>query len=824
MIATRFLAQLLETGEVPAWCADTDLEGPQNHAIRRLLAATRNGVTGLDWAVLVRHCLRRLPSNQQVTVRRLNGATLALLQKVDVNQALDGTLAAQAYRPAWISDLGEQELDLPRFGQADSGPSLLGEKWLRRLFGEGTWKSEAQRDAAWRALNAPANSTLLIGLPTGAGKSLVYQCCAAFESGLTVLVVPTVALGIDQRAAVQKLPCAPDWNPLLYTPGEDPDSVLNAVQSRRCRLLITSPEAIVAGRLRGLLRQHAEQGFLQRLVVDEAHLVESWGADFRIEFQLLGVVLREWRSLAPKGIRALLLSATFAPSTPGMLKDLFAGEEGTWDELIVQRLRPEIHYFATPNWVARDEQIRMVREALLRLPRPAILYVTAVKDAVNWAQWLRDDGLERLEVFHGNTPGDQRKTIMQKWRDDQLDLVVATSAFGMGVDKADVKAVVHACFPEGVDRFYQEVGRGGRDGEPCISLLVPTRRDDRIARNLGPALIRDSEKINGRWRAMWESRKSVSDKSGNVSSLFRLRTEVQPFYRLGTESFSENTNWNKRLLLMMDRANLIYIESLTHERSQTDADSLEFAVVRLLVPSLQLEAGLPRLLAGQRQEEIKTIQRAMHGLQEYFRREAPVCKKLRSHYGPATLRACGSCGFCRTQRERPVAPAPLRFNPDGVMTKPSVQVVQAPALNDIKSRAILIQALRQVIQGHRIKRIVVSRVHRAAIETLLERADDDMASLYRIDDLGPDGGRNILPDEAVLVLHVDVVDASAGVYNRHGRSVAHWVFGGTIESVPGRWHFMHEHHARAYPGQDGLTQWLYDMRRLTALPSTYLTF
>ncbi|HRQ58638.1 MAG TPA: protein DpdF [Azoarcus taiwanensis] len=816
------MQHLLQTGEVPVWHAEADLVGPAGHAIRRLVAATQAGVSGLDWAVLVRQCLRRLPDSDPVVIRHLDETTRTLLQVVDVNQALDGTLTAEPYRPNWVAELGDHSLDLPRASTDDPDQPLPGEPWLRRLMGKSTWKSEAQRDAVWHAQKALPNSTLLVGLPTGSGKSLVYQCCVAFEPRLTVLVVPTVALGIDQLAAIGELPCAPAWGPMLYTPGEDAESILDAVQFRRCRLLITSPEAIVAGRLRGILRRHAEEGFLRRLVVDEAHLIESWGADFRIEFQLLGAVLREWRSLAPSGVRTLLLSATFSPSTPSMLKELFAGDGVAWEEHIVQRLRPEIHYFAVPNWLSADEQVQRVSEALRRLPRPAILYVTEVKDARAWGERLRDAGFSRWRVFHGDTPSIERKAIMNAWRYDQLDLVVATSAFGMGVDKRDVKAVVHACFPESIDRFYQEVGRGGRDGDPCISLLAPTLRDKRVARRMGPTLLKDTEKVNGRWRAMWQSRESVLDAEGDASGAFRVRTGVQPHYRFGTESFSENVRWNKRLLLMMDRAGLIRIESLGREWSQGEAESSEFAVIRPRVLTLQFESGLSDLLATHRQLEVESIQRALDGLVRYFHRERPVCRELKTHYGPATARACGSCGFCRSQREHAVTVGRLLLDEEEVVTTPSVQVVQAPALNDLKARPDLIQALRQVLQSHRIDRFVVGLEHRAAIEALLERADDSAERPYRIDGLDSECSLGIGPTESVLVVHVDVIDERAGVFNRCGRWVAHWLLGGTIDRTPGRWPFMHEDGARAYPGQDGLNQWLYDARRFSAAPSPLL--
>ena len=124
---------------------------------------------------------------------------------------------------------------------------VAGEPWLRQLMGKDSWKSAAQRDVVWRALNSRPNSTLLVGLPTGSGKSLVYQCCAAFDQSMTVLVVPTIALGLDQLAAVRELPCAQALEPVLYTPGEMPRVSWTPCSRGAVGSLITSPEAIVIG-------------------------------------------------------------------------------------------------------------------------------------------------------------------------------------------------------------------------------------------------------------------------------------------------------------------------------------------------------------------------------------------------------------------------------------------------------------------------------------------------------------------------------------------------------------------------------------------------
>jgi ATP-dependent DNA helicase RecQ len=336
---------------------------------------------------------------------------------------------------------------------------------------------------------------------------------------------------------------------------------------------------------------------------------------------------------------------------------------------------------------------------------------------------------------------------------------------------------------------------------------------------MGPKLLKDAEKVNGRWRAMWQSRETVFDLNGNSSGAFRIRTGVQPQYRFGSESFSENVRWNKRLLLMMDRAGLIRIESLSRERIQEIAEPIEFIVIRPRAPTVEFEIRLADLLVTHREREIEAIQRATDGLVRYFQRKHPVCRELKAHYGPATSRACGSCAFCRTQGERAATGGRLLLDEDAVTTNPSVQVVQAPALNNLRSHGDLVQALRQVLQSQRVDRFVVAVNHRAGLEALLERADDRGERPYRIDDLELLGCTpSIRPTEAVLVFHVDMIDERAGAFNRCGRWVAHWLLGGAIEHTPGRWPFMHDHRARAYPGQDGLSHWLNDVRRSSPPP------
>src|SRR5262249_52211360 len=186
-------------------------------------------------------------------------------------------------------------------------------------------------------------------------------------------------------------------------------------------------------------------------------------------------------------------------------------------------------------------QERWVREAVRRLPRPLLLYVSRRKHAEDWAARLRDEEqIFRLGFVHGGS-GD-REGVVEKWRRNQLDIVVATSAFGLGMDKGDVRAVIHACVPETADRFYQEVGRGGRDGRASLSLAVYTDADLADAAQLNRERIITAKRGLERWEAMRATAVDVPGRDG----VYRVDLRARPS---DVASDSEaNLAWNLRTL------------------------------------------------------------------------------------------------------------------------------------------------------------------------------------------------------------------------------------------------------------------------------------
>jgi CRISPR/Cas system-associated exonuclease Cas4 (RecB family) len=324
--------------------------------------------------------------------------------------------------------------------------------------------------------------------------------------------VPTVALAIDQYRAARELPLLSHLD-ARYFAADDPDfsaqQVADAVRAGSTRLLFTSPEACVSGRLRYVIDELASQGRLDHVVIDEAHMVGTWGIYFRVDFQLLSTHWRQWRERSGHNLRTVLLSATFTPECREGLKILFPSDD--WSEFTSQRLRPEISYYVK-NFDSSADRDGAVLECIWQLPRPAILYTTRVEDAYSFHRRLQHDDFRRVECFTGETPRVQRRGLLERWRGDDIDVMVATSAFGLGVDKPDVRTILHACIPENLDRFYQEVGRAGRDGYSAVSVLLATKRDVHVANGMGPSLLRP-ETIQQRWESLWRTHECVdSDK------------------------------------------------------------------------------------------------------------------------------------------------------------------------------------------------------------------------------------------------------------------------------------------------------------------------
>ncbi|MFF0109464.1 protein DpdF [Streptomyces hirsutus] len=443
--------------------------------------------------------------------------------------------------------------------------------------------SVGQQQAARAVALAPAGTTTIVCLPTGHGKTAVAQASALLagaRGGVSVVVVPTVILALDMEARTQAtLERQGKRSPTgryAYTSGmpqEVKQQICDDVRTGRQRLLFTSPEAVVTA-LKKPLEDAAEAGLLQYFIIDEAHLVEQWGTGFRPDFQTMASHRRTWLHKAPAGQApvTVAMSATLTSRQVTLLEQLFA-EPGQAQVVWAAQLRHEPSYYVDtcPDPETRQES---VIEAVAMLPKPLALYTTRVKDAEAWAERLRSAGFHRVTRVTGNSKDDERRAALEGWAGStpagpsptRFDVVVGTSAFGLGVDLADVRTVVHACLPETTDRYYQEVGRAGRDGNPCIAYMATAPGDEELAERLN----RDPQLTTGRawkrWRAMWR------DRTATPSGAYRISLDSLPADM--PVGFNQHRTWNERILNLMVRAGLITVtipEPPVRAPEETDA-------------------------------------------------------------------------------------------------------------------------------------------------------------------------------------------------------------------------------------------------------------
>lgn len=487
-------------------------------------------------------------------------------------------LTAREWHPEWLGS-GEHGVFADTF--SDKKVRRMVHCEVDPFIHDGTgftnYSSPGQREAVRAAFLIPEGDTLMVNLPTGSGKSLVGQAPALVnkEDGhLTIFVVPTVALALDQERAMQQLfrsngPSRPDW-PLAWYGGlskEKRAEIRQRLRNGTQRILFTSPEALTTSLLR-VVSDATTDGMLRYFVIDEAHLVTQWGDEFRPSFQALAGLRHSLLRLAPRGFRTLLMSATFTDETVETLASLFGPPERV-QMVSAVHLRPEPQYWFYKAASTYEKQERVL-EALRHAPRPFILYVTKREEIASWNTVLRSrGGLRRLATFDGGTPDRERQRIILEWAANRLDGIVATSAFGVGLDKIDVRTVIHATIPETLDRFYQEVGRGGRDGKSSVSLLVFDDTDWALPERLAKPKIISNELGFSRWKAMYQSRQATTEED-----LWGINIDA---VREGLPGGSEhNVNWNMRTLILMARAGLVTLE-LEVNRDEQDTEPGEDA-------------------------------------------------------------------------------------------------------------------------------------------------------------------------------------------------------------------------------------------------------
>ena len=332
---------------------------------------------------------------------------------------------------------------------------------LRETFGFDAFRP-GQREVVDAVI---AGRDVLAIMPTGGGKSLCYQLPALCRGGLTVVISPLIALMRDQVRGLREAGVAAG----ALTSGntdEETDAVWAGLEDGTLRLLYVAPERLASGGTERMLRR-AGCGLV---AVDEAHCVAQWGHDFRPDYLRIG----ELRRALDVPLAAFTATAD-AETREEIALRLFGTEPqvflGGFD-------RPNLHL----AFAAKDGPRRQVLSfAAARKGRSGIVYCGTRAKTETLARALREDGHEALH-YHGGMDADDRREVERRFQSDDGLIVVATIAFGMGVDKPDIRWVMHADLPKSIEGYYQEIGRAGRDGAPADTLTLYGADDIRFRR------------------------------------------------------------------------------------------------------------------------------------------------------------------------------------------------------------------------------------------------------------------------------------------------------------------------------------------------------
>ncbi len=570
------------------------------------------------------------------------------------------------------------------------------ERTLAKVFGYDGFRPG--QEAAIRAVIDGRSAAAIF--PTGSGKSLCYQLPALLLPNLTLVVSPLLALMQDQLAFLHRHGIAAASIDSAQS-REDAIAVMARAKSGELKILMISVERLKNERFRHFIAQVP----ISLLVVDEAHCISEWGHNFRPDYLKLPDYARQF------GIpQVLLLTATATPPVIADMQAKFAIAAG--DVITTGFYRANLNLLVEPL-AGRDKLRRLVDWLGAKAGEPAIVYVTQQKTAEQVAAHLGANGVP-ASAYHAGMPFDAREAIQRQFMEGRIDCIVATIAFGMGIDKSDIRNVVHFDLPKSIENYSQEIGRAGRDGRPSDCLVLANRDSLSVLENFvyGDTPERDGirevlEDIRQAQGGQWELMLGALSERSNIRPLplktllvqLELRGIIAPRYAYFAEYRFKYLIEPDALLEKFDGERRQFVEAIVHSsaRARTwctvDFDALysrhraeRGRVVKALdwfqergwieLESKQMTEVYERLsgefavdrLGGElhdyfRQQETSEIAR-IHAMLELFASDRCLSRRLAGYFGDeqAPLH-CGHCSVCQGRVARlPEAPtlAPLR--------------------------------------------------------------------------------------------------------------------------------------------------------------------
>lgn len=363
------------------------------------------------------------------------------------------------------------------------------------------WKHQSFRSPQEQIINAVVNNqNVLALLPTGAGKSLCFQIPTLLKDGICIVISPLIALMEDQVNSLQKKGIKAIALNSKYNKKETIQAFDN-MRFGEYKFLYLSPEKLQSE----YILEKISQLKVNLIAVDEAHCISEWGHDFRPAYLKISTL----KKILPK-TNTIVLTAS---ATPKVMEDIV-------NNLLLENIQIFKKSFFRDNLALKliktDNVLENLKQILLNINEPVIIYTNTRKNCINISNYLNNCHF-KSNYYHGGLQNDEKLTSLNNWLKQITPIMVATNAFGMGIDKSNVRAVIHTSIPNSIENYMQEVGRAGRDGKKSIAYLIY------------------NESI------IFEFKNFLNKGIANTQFCKEVYIKINQFYQISPGEFSENT-------------------------------------------------------------------------------------------------------------------------------------------------------------------------------------------------------------------------------------------------------------------------------------------
>lgn len=381
-------------------------------------------------------------------------------------------------------------------------------------------------------------------LPTGGGKSVCFQVPALYLQGLCVVVTPLIALMKDQVMHLRERHIRAEAIYSGMSSEEIDSAVSNAMFDKQCRFLYVSPERLKTE----TFQMNFQRMPIRMIAVDEAHCISQWGYDFRPPYLEIANV----RKFFPK-VPVLALTAT---ATPEVVKDIqFRLAFKTENVFQKSFKRDNLTYFVVQE---EDKNGRMLR-IMQRYPGTGIVYVRNRRKTAEVADFLNKNGIP-ADFYHAGLDGKTRDRKQHAWMTGEIRVIVATNAFGMGIDKPDVRFVIHIDLPDTLEAYFQEAGRGGRDEKPSVAILLYDQYDLRQLKRGFTLSFPPLDKVRAVYNELCQHYQIKMGYGANTVHQFRLVERAQAMAMDAAQYFNA--------LQLLEKAGVIALAEHLNDMSQ----------------------------------------------------------------------------------------------------------------------------------------------------------------------------------------------------------------------------------------------------------------